>query len=150
MTAPRVTNEKLHEQLSLMFTQFESLIARIAAMEAQQKAASAAIAPKAQRQQQPTSESRPLRITQGPWRLELEAFLEYKEDVECDWSDGANQKVGQALAIACGRGSGHAEGQLYIEWRDSVEPETVLAFWNSVGHYDRDGTHHKTGIPPGL
>jgi hypothetical protein len=150
MSAAKVTNEKVIEQMTFLFTQFETLIAKINAMEAAQKAAAAAIAPKAQWGDKPASDSRPLRILEGPWRLELNEFLTFKATVDCNWEVGGNAKTGQALAVACGRSSGHAEGELYLQWRGSVEEGTVLAFWESVGWYDRNGTHHKHGIPPGL
>jgi hypothetical protein len=80
-------------------------------------------------------------VRNEPWRMSLAEFIDYKDDVEADWDDNGNAKVGQRLAKALKRVSGHAEGQLYIDWCKSVGRDKVRAFWIGRG---------KTEIPDGL
>jgi len=76
-----------------------------------------------------------------PWRMKLEDFLGWKSSVKADWEPNGNAKTGQRLAKALSRTSGHAEGQLYINWCAQVGRDAVRAFWISRG---------KTEIPEGL
>jgi hypothetical protein len=76
-----------------------------------------------------------------PWRLPLEEFVSYREGVKQDWSEGGNARVGKKLAAALKRTSGHAEGQLYMDWCKQVGRAAVKAFWIGRG-FD--------GVPSGL
>jgi len=68
-----------------------------------------------------------------PWRLPLEDFLSWREGIKQDWSDNGNSRVGQRLARNLKRSSGHAEGQLYIDWCGKVGRPAVKAWWISRG-----------------
>jgi uncharacterized protein YoxC len=68
-----------------------------------------------------------------PWRMPLEEFLGWRDGVKADWSDNGNAKTGQRLARALKRSSGHAEGQLYINWCGTVGRPAVKAFWIARG-----------------
>lgn len=71
-----------------------------------------------------------------PWRMELRSFIEWKANVKQDWTDMGNARIGQRLARALKRSSGHAEGQLYLNWCAKVGKPAVKAFWKSRGHED--------------
>lgn len=68
-----------------------------------------------------------------PWRLPLEQFLSWREGIKQDWTDSGNSRVGQRLARHLKRSSGHAEGQLYIDWCARVGRPSVKAWWISRG-----------------
>jgi len=68
-----------------------------------------------------------------PWRLPLEEFINWKQGIEQNWEPNGNARVGQRLAKALRRTSGHAEGQLYINWCGKNGRAAVRAFWISRG-----------------
>lgn len=69
-----------------------------------------------------------------PWRMPLEDFIGWRDSVKADWSDNGNARTGQRLARALKRTSGHAEGQLYINWCGKVGRTAVKAFWIARGY----------------
>ena len=92
---------------------------------------------------QPTSTATPPQETlrSEPWRLPLEQFVGWKTGIEQNWEPGGNSRVGQKLAMCLRRNSGHAEGQLYINWCNKMGRAAVKAFWISRGF---------SNIPDGL
>lgn len=68
-----------------------------------------------------------------PWRMALEDFITFRDSCKADWNENGNAKVAQRLARALKRTSGHAEGQLYINWCAKVGRAAVKAFWISRG-----------------
>lgn len=76
-----------------------------------------------------------------PWRMKLEDFVGFRDGCKADWSDNGNARVAQRLSKHLKRTSGHAEGQLYINWCEKVGKPVVKAFWSSMGFSD---------IPEGL
>ena len=68
-----------------------------------------------------------------PWRLPLESFKGFEAQTKANWEEGGNAKTGQKLARVLKRSSGHAEGQLYINWCTRVGRPAVKEFWLSKG-----------------
>jgi hypothetical protein len=75
----------------------------------------------------------PVETRAEPWRLTLEEFINFKSDCHINWDDNGNAKVAQRLARSLRRSSGHAEGQLYINWAKQNGRASVKAFWISRG-----------------
>lgn len=68
-----------------------------------------------------------------PWRMPLQDFIAWKSDLKADWAEHGNAKTGQRLAKFLKRTSGHAEGELYLQWCAKVGETTVRTFWRSKG-----------------
>lgn len=69
----------------------------------------------------------------GPWRWARRKFLPWKDSVKGDWAEYGNAKTGQRLAKFLQRPSGHAEGELYLQWCAKVGETAVRTFWRSKG-----------------
>jgi len=80
-----------------------------------------------------TAEKPTMEMRHEPWRLPLEQFVNWKSGIEQNWEPNGNARVAQRLAKALARTSGHAEGQLYINWCDKAGRAAVKTFWHSKG-----------------
>jgi hypothetical protein len=125
-----ITTAKLAEQLAQMFTIVTKLSDRLDSIAQQQVAAAKVLTP-------PKKAAAPKPAPKDwsflPWHLPLEEFIAFREECEADFSVGGNQQTGRALAVVLKKSSGHAEGQLYINWRNSVSADEALAFWKTLG-----------------
>jgi hypothetical protein len=87
----------------------------------------------------PAAPTQPKQEVLDPWRMRLEDFVGFRDGCKPDWSDAGNARVSQRLAKHLKRTSGHAEGQLYINWCDKVGRAVVKQYWSSMGFSEIPG-----------